>query len=449
MRAALRNTWLVGLIVVVFAALALVLWRSARRSDMTRDHSTFRKNAWGCAALAELLRTVEPRLKVTVRTTPLTDLPEVKGLLVILDPTQPFSDREIEEVVRWVERGGVLLVGVEGLWDDMGAASPTSGPAYVKLAGALGVAVERLPQPMTVARPAPGSPLGKGVTQVAIASHYRIEAWQGQSDDNEWATEELYSAKIRCLVPHRPADLTPHLLAEGRVILASFRHGRGRVYFTSDVQMLANSMLSRDDNLVFAANLIWPDAPAGSVTFDEYHHGFGPRRVTASVVDPAPLRRAALVVLAAAVIFLTGKAMRFGAPIAVYDPRRRTTREYIEGLADLWQRAEAHGFALRQIATAFRHRLAAEVGLRPTAPAEALAAALAARRGVAEGDVRSLLDDLERAQASRSVTEKEVVRLVGRVSELEARVTTSAAARAQSGQRPTHAERQSRQEESG
>jgi len=423
MSATLRSYRIVAITVIVFAVLFFLLWESGQRRDLTRDHSAFRRNAWGCAALAELCRTTQPSLTVRELTAPLDDLSKVRGLLVILDPTEPFADEEVDRLVRWVQGGGTLLVGIEGLWDDLTGAQTDTGPPYVKLAAAFGVAARRQQaEPLTTATPVPTSPLGRGVAKVATSTHYVLAPLDGQDSASKWAEEEFSRERVRCLVPHPAGSLTYHLVADGRPIVASFAYGRGQVYVTSDVQMLANSLLPRDDNVAFAANLIWRNAASRTVYFDEYHHRFGERRLMASQVDPAPLNRSLLVVLAGVVLLLIGKAIRFGAPVAVFGPRRRAASEYVEALADLWRGAEAYPWAVAQIAAAFRHRAAAEVGLRASASADVLAATLAARRGVPEDEALSLFRDLERAQDNRTLGRKEATSLVSRMAMLEGRL---------------------------
>jgi Domain of unknown function (DUF4350) len=419
LRTLLQQSRVVAVVLVVFAALGALLWYLGAQGDPTRDHSIRRKNAWGCAALADLCRTVHPALTVRELTQPLDASVPTGALLVVLDPTRPFSDEEIDAIVRWVRDGGTLLAGFEGLWDDLTVAQSGAGPPYVKLAAALGVAMQIGHRPWTVARPASGAPLGQGVRRVAITTRYSLQPLKDNAEARAWAAQEMHPGRVRCLIRHGPGDVAPQLTADGSSIVASFRHGRGRVYVTSDVQMLANALLGKDDNVAFAANLLWGSARQGIVYFDEYHHGFGPRRRAASQVDPAPLQRALFVVLAATVLLLAGRAVRFGAPRSAFDPRRRTAMEYVEGLADLWMRAQAHGWALGQIGHAFRQRLSTEAGLRPGAPPEALASALATRRGVPAEETEALLREIDAAQQATGIDPRQARRLVERIARTE------------------------------
>jgi len=397
-------------VVAVFLALFALMMPSLLGRDATRDHSTFRRNPWGCAALAELCRRAEPPLRVETLTQPLEDLANLTGPLLILDPEEPFASSELDEIVHWVEGGGVLVVAVQGLWDDPVGLGPRGEPAYAGLIAALGLEVVEGRAQLREATPAVRSRLTEGVRRVAIRTRYTLDVAGSEAGGGE---EERISL--------RPSELRAQLTGGGGIVLGSFKHGKGQVYVSSDAEMFANAMLGREDNLQLAANLLWPQARQQTVYFDEYHHGFGARAQTASAPDPGPLNRALLVVAAALAVFLYGKAIRFGAPVQVFDPRRRAAVEYVEALAGLFRRGEANEWALQKIAAALRRRLSAAVGLPTTASVEALTAALAERRGIPIGESAPLLADLERAPAEGGLSGRRLADLVQRASDLEER----------------------------
>jgi len=388
-----------------FVLLFALLMPTLLGRDTTRDHSAFRKNRWGCAALVELCGRAQPRLRAVTLTAPLDDLAEVRGPLLILDPERPFSSSELDAVVEWVESGGVLIVAIEGLLDDPSALNPLSEPPYAGLATALGVEVaENRDGVLAEAEPAADSQVTEDVRRIAIDTSYFLGAALGETPGEE--------RRIT-------AELIPELTSNGRTILASFKHGEGEVFVSSEAGIFANGMLGREDNLQLAANLLWPRATEGVVYFDEYHHGFGARAPSGAAPGPAPLHRALLVVLVGFATFLAGKAARFGAPLRVFDPRRRAAMEYVEALAGLFRRGEANEWALQKTATAFRHRLSAAVGLPATTDAEVLATTLAERRHVPTSESTPLLNDIEGALAEGGVGGRRLAELVGRMADLE------------------------------
>ncbi|MBM3473552.1 MAG: DUF4350 domain-containing protein [Armatimonadetes bacterium] len=410
MRALLRRHGTALGVVAVFVALSVLMLPSMLGRDLIRDHSAFRKNSSGCAALAELCRRVQPPLRVETLIRPLEDLAKISGPLLILDPEEPFTSSELDEIVRWVEEGGVLIVAVQGLWDDPVALGPSGEPTYVALTGALGLNVVQGRDELEQATPAARSGLTEGVQRVAIRTQYTLAVATDQETQGEERRISL-----------RANDLRPQLLADEKVVLGSFKHGKGEVYVSSDAEMFANAMLGREDNLQLVANLLWPLARQQTVYFDEYHHGFGERAETAAAADPGPLNRGLLLVVVAAAVFLYGKAVRFGAPVQVFDPRRRAAVEYVEALAGLFRRGEANQWALQKIGTALRRRLAVAVGLPASASAEALTTALAERRGIPSEDSARLLAELEWAPVEGGLTARRLTDLVQRATDLEER----------------------------
>ena len=195
---------------------------------------------------------------------------------------------------------------------------------------------------------------------------------------------------------------------------------------TSDVELFSNALIGNEDNVVFVANLLWSNAPTGTVYFDEYHHGFGAGSRSASDVDPAPLSRAWWVAAAGVAIFLWGKGKRFGAPQRIFDPRRRTAMEHVEALANLFDKAGADVWALRKIESAFRHRIASMAGLPATAPLESLATSVSPLRDAPDAECLQLLTELRAVAAAETVSRKHLTAYVRRISSIEERLPVRA-----------------------
>jgi hypothetical protein len=402
-------------VAAAFVVLFALLTPSLLGRDTTRDHSALRKNRWGCAALADLCRQTEPPLRVTALTRPLDDLKDVHGVLLILDPERPFADAELKELIRWVDAGGVLIAAVEGFWDDPGALGIRAAPPYQSVLTALGLRATERDARLEEAAAVRGSTLAPGVQRVAIRTRYTLVAAADVRDAGVGGEEPPDYA----IALHR-SDLRGQLSADGRLVMGSFSHGKGEVFVSSDAEMFANAMLGREDNLQLMANLLWPRA-AGGVYFDEYHHGFGARVASTTAPDPGPLNRALIVVAIGFAVFLFGKAVRFGAPVAVFDPRRRAAMEYVDALAGLFRRGQANEWALQKTAAAFRRRLTASIGLPVTVEPEPLATALAERRGIPVDETLNLARDVDGALADRSLSHRVLADLVNRMTDLEER----------------------------
>jgi hypothetical protein len=97
-------------LIVLFTVLSLLL-SSSTSFDPIRDHAITRTNAWGLKALAELCR--QHALPVVAWNETLDRLTDRERFLAIVDPCVTPTEREREVLVRWVERGGTLLVAVD------------------------------------------------------------------------------------------------------------------------------------------------------------------------------------------------------------------------------------------------------------------------------------------------------------------------------------------------
>ena len=427
MKDLLRKYWVVPAIFGVFLAVFIVLLPFMGTGDNTWDHSTQRLNRYGCTALAELVARVDPALKVERITQPLDNLAEVDGLLMIIDPERPFKRQEIEELLRWVEMGGTVIIGLQSVLDDFSGAQRGAALAQMAITQAFGVQLVPTFGDQDTAYPTEDSPLAAGVDAVRITSHATILVDSGDSSDSDDGLDIPFDIGLPpVLAPQKQSDLTVHLTAERGNIMVSFEHGEGTVFLSSDVDLFSNAHITDEDNVLFVANLLWGYADTGTIYFDEYHHGFTLGADAASGVDPGPLKRAWWVTAVGFAIFLFAGGKRFGAPIKVFDARRRTVMEYIEALAGLFNKANADLWALRKIELAFRQRLAMATGLPVTADFESLSAGASPVRGAPDTECAELLAELRGVIAGTALSRKQLLAFVRRISAIEERLPTRA-----------------------
>ncbi|MEO6528773.1 MAG: DUF4350 domain-containing protein [Gemmatimonadaceae bacterium] len=137
-----------------------------------------------------------------------------------------------------------------------------------------------------------------------------------------------------------------------REVAAGFTLGRGRVVIVSDPDLLRNDVIRRcswgaDARVV--RMLEWLRAggatPRSSLSFDEYHHGFGQSR---SVLRTArgflighPIGRTLLQLVLAALVLLLAVAPRALAPADVVRVERRDPLEQIDALAHAYEQVHA------------------------------------------------------------------------------------------------------------
>jgi hypothetical protein len=241
---AVRLRGLVGAAVLA-VAMCGAAWVSARKAEtlptgagsVLHAGSTLDATARGASGFYVLLG----RLGVPVRRLA-HPWPPPRGVrtLVVLSPEEPPSGDELAALQAWVERGGVLMLGLG------------SGPFGVTF----GL----------------DDAFGLGLREVEVYGRVR--------------------AKVAGLEVEVPAG---RVLAGGdEALVASDRgplcvrkhHGVGQVIACAGSYVMSNDGLLAADDAAFSARLI---AGNGSVAFDEFHHGAGSRIDAAVLLAKSPI----------------------------------------------------------------------------------------------------------------------------------------------------------------
>ncbi len=409
--------------IIVILMVGIAVWIGSRqaRQDPVRDHSVMRANEWGTKALAELCR--RNGLRVSAWSRPLTLLTERQKVLCLFDPSRQPTQWELDKLVEWVKSGGVLIIGAHlDEADNLLGRDDEAGPDE-RLLAAFGLAGEAKGAATSFATYRRPGPETFEVSQVYVPGPYRLRALQPGDLDrrNEEFRRRNEKAKPLTRLVSLPWEA---LLADsaGNVLMAA-NCDRGRVYALSEVEVLANANLARNDNVVLAANLLYgPGAPV--VHFDEHLHwvrtGLSDE---AAELDPTRAFWALRLALLALALYFVGQMFRFGAPVPLKTAPRRSALEFVEALADMYRRAEARAAVLGILRETFRQRLAAAVGLSPETPGPALAAAVARQRPVAENQLAGLLERLDDPRGAEKVTEADLLKLARLMATYEEAVT--------------------------
>jgi hypothetical protein len=164
-------------------------------------------------------------------------------------------------------------------------------------------------------------------------------------------------------------------------------------------------------------------APAGGrVQFDEYHHGFFTPPSTTRVLLSSPWGWAAAYAVLAIALYLILGGRRFGRPIPLKEELvRRSSAEYVESMADLFQRGGKRGYILKHYHSAFKRALARKDGINPQLDDAEFARELSRARDINEPALLALLARLRSAKAS----EAELVRVVIEADAMAAEIVRS------------------------
>ena len=441
-------------------------------SELTPDRSTLNAGATGTRALYDFLQ--ESGYKVIRwREPPATllkkDVAQPATFVVVGKIRVPFKDDEIQSLLRWVEQGGRLimidrtpeaaLLLPSGNWRI--SANYSESPVFntraddpeemtrnvsqlapiqpTRLTRDVGrVAPSRFASRFSIAKEETAEPhesdQGKEEGAQVIASP-EIEEEEATGDahgeDEPEGEENIVNESATSPPPPRPAqpedpsreiEVSPapvvHLADDGGAVLIDYVYGKGRITALSDPFIVTNNGISRADNLQLAINIV-TDA-AGIIAFDEYHQGRGEthnRLLAYFAGTPVPviLGQAALIVLA--VMWTHGR--RFALPLPAPRVDRRSKLEFVASMAELQQRARAYSLALENIYGRTRRALARYGGTESTASPSEIAARVAARSGMDQQKLESLMRECEETIAGESKSGQKALALAARLREVE------------------------------
>lgn len=371
--------FVVGML-VLFTTVSLLV-SATTAFDYNRDHASSRTNPWGTKAWRELIE----RSGVGAQDwlAPLTTLSDEVEFLVLLDPTEPIEDDERTALRDWVRAGGRLVLAPYADRSDASIGGRWARAAMDQTLREFGVTFAAATRADVTVSPSLETEATADLSAVHLPSTGRLRVLR----EGEFEVAE-------------PQPIVVVLLADedGAPAAVSVSYGHGAVVVLAEAEMLSNATLSRADNVVLAANVVFTGGAPGVVHFDEYHHGFGGSggALAGPRVDTSPFRNTALALLGVAAIYAIGRSRRFGAPVTRAGTDRRSSAEYVRALAQVYSQAEAGHAAAAMLASSFRRRVAAAAALPASAELPVLAGELQ-RRGLPGREITELLRQLEAA----------------------------------------------------
>lgn len=313
------------------------------------------------------------------------ELGEQDQALVILNPSESIDLAETDAIIAWVERGGTLIFAEDR--------SGAFGPANTLLREL---------------------DIGREVYSDAQWLE-RAEAVQPVLDQPPVREVPVDTGYV--LAPERD-DYTPILSADGTPVLVGGQRGAGYVYVSSAAHPFTNAGLRDAASSALVLNLLRRVPPGGRILFDEYHHGRVGQPARGGVLLRSPWGWAAGYSLLVVALYLALSGRRFGRPVPLAaEVARRSSAEYVESMADLFQRGGKRGYVLRHFYQTFKRRLARPAGINPQLDDAAFVRELARARAIDEAELLALLARLRNQRAD----EAELVRTVADAEELLAR----------------------------
>ena len=361
-----RNLLIIGAIVLVTFGIALLLGRRYQTVKLSRAPSTFNASPYGWkAGYVTLERLREP---VERWQHPWTKLSSRRGILVVAGPSfdelygsrraAPPSAEECDALARWVARGNTLLLyasadeSFHDVIQKFGLEAATSNRVQrTKSEGDMeDLFGSTRREPVTLPSIMPTT-VTRGVERVELATTPGLQPERG-----------VY---------------VPLVAGSGQSIHALWlKHQRGQVVMFSSASFIDNQFLPRQDNLALFLNVLREFKGAGTIFFDEYHHGYSEEFAMRDFLQLPMVRLAGVQVAVLIGLLIVSQWRRFGEPVPLVQETRRSVMEYAVSLGDLYARAETQIETLDYLFTHLRRELTDRYGLPATATAAQIAGRL-------------------------------------------------------------------------
>ncbi len=339
----MRILWQLALFIAVSA---VAVWVSITYDDELQQYlpesqtltSIFNKRPSGLSGLYEIA--LLTGLQCQSWTLPYRELPDVKGMLVIIGPSESLAEFETEQILNWVSAGNDLVY-LDHLSFKM--TRRLSDKLGVKTKDGIELSDSKLPVVESA------QPEFAHVPSLRVSADSRVIGGQSMLDD------------------------------KSGTLVTQIKHGKGRVYLGTVPAICANRHLTdKNDwsNFQFLVNVF--RTAHGAVMFDERCHGITQATnvfVYLARRTPGLVFLQLLIILAVAV---ANSAQRFGRTTDLDQKRKISNLEYINGLASAYRRAKANGTVLNILSQSFRTKFCKSAGVSPHDTNEKIVAQLLA-----------------------------------------------------------------------
>ncbi|HZH35093.1 MAG TPA: DUF4350 domain-containing protein [Pyrinomonadaceae bacterium] len=432
------------------------------------NRSTYNAGATGTRAFYDFLRETGKRaIRWQEKTSALLEQSGSKPatFVIIGKLRRPFEEEEIKNIIAWVERGGrlvvidrepnPLLLPPAGTW----LVESEENKSLFQL-NADPENVNEMTGGVSAAKPVQPTVLTKSIQSVMpskFANSIKLENVDAANNTSKGTVSVIKATPTPFTIirgPEQPPPPTPvptapqngigsskppppltdadedyaeagvflapvvHLRGADKNLLVDYPYGAGRVIFLSDPYIVSNGGIGLVDNLNLAVNLV--DA-GGVIAFDEYHQGYGARgNPLLNYFENTPIPAIAAQIALMIVLFIWTKGRRFGRPLPLPAPDRRSKLEYVAAMAELQRRARSYDLAIENIYTRTRRSLARFAGVdNLTTSRTELAARVAERSKLDGAELENLMRECEDAIQGGKINDKKALSLAGKLREIE------------------------------
>jgi hypothetical protein len=368
-----RRREIITLSILFLALIGVVIWSQREPSDdqISMRPTTHSSSPEGALALYRWL----DGLGYNVQRLEYTEfaLDDDVDALFVLSPPEDFNRTQTERLLRWVEGGGTLIISED---------TP-------QLFGSGSTVLDEL-----------DIETGFYTAEENAQSIERANVLQPLFNQPPVSELLVYTDQVITSERH---DLVPLVGVPEGTVLAGLKQGAGYIYLSSASYPFTSAGLADMGNAAMVLNLLRRVPVGGTILFDEYHHGYyAPPSLRARILAN-PWGRAAIYALATLALFLVLTGRRFGRPVPLREEiARRSSAEYVENMADLFQRGGKRAYILQHYYVNFKRRLARPFGLSPALDDERFVEELGRVREIDTGKLRALLSRMRQPPADEA-----------------------------------------------
>jgi hypothetical protein len=210
-----------------------------------------------------------------------------------------------------------------------------------------------------------------------------------------------------------------HLANNDKNLLVDFPFGSGQIVYLTDPYIVSNGGINLVDNAQLAINIA--ASREGIIAFDEYHQGYGEGNnqiLTYFAGTPVVAILLQLLVLVGLIFFTQSR--RFARPLPETEPNRLTKLEYVSAMAELQRRTKAYDLAIENIYNEFRRQTSRLVGVDNfTTSYKDLARLIAERAKLNLAEIENLMFKCEDIIRGEPTDKREVLQIISRLREIE------------------------------
>jgi hypothetical protein len=165
--------------------------------------------------------------------------------------------------------------------------------------------------------------------------------------------------------------------SEGQPYVIDVPRGAGHVDCIASSSLLSNRYLDPGDNLAIVLQLLTSGGRTPRhLFFEESHHGYSAVYAIVRLLDHPGVRFAGMLILLGLMAFLGSSLVRFGPILPLQPETGRSTLEFVDSIADLYQRADLRNDTMRSLFAETHQHVLHRLNLPPTASHELIAARL-------------------------------------------------------------------------